>query len=262
MKIARKRIMHKRILKQFIFLAGCALCADAMAVATGFYIGLMGGPASNNGNQQPVQVFPLPTAAAPTANTVQGNPKSMLFGFRAYMGYKFNKYASFELGLDNFSTIKYTLGQVIYNNPNNPITLPHQAAGGVDYRARGLDIVGKLEYTFRDTIDVFGKLGAVAIYTTTPGGLNVQNYHTVNTFNKQTKMNYPNPVNSGSNTYSNKIVPTFTIGAGYDFSQSLVMDFSVMNVLVGGSIKNITTYALGLSYHFVDRYCGQFLCDD
>jgi hypothetical protein len=69
-------------------------------------------------------------------------------------------------------------------------------------------------------------------------------------------------VNSGSNTYASKIVPTFTIGAGYDFTQNWVMDFSAMTLLVGGNIKSVTMYALGLSYHFVDRYCGQFLCDD
>jgi len=32
--------------------------------------------------------------------------------------------------------------------------------------------------------------------------------------------------------------------------------------MAGGQVGNLTMYALGISYHFVDKYCGQFLCDD
>ena len=31
---------------------------------------------------------------------------------------------------------------------------------------------------------------------------------------------------------------------------------------MGGFINSFSFIALGLSYHFVDKYCGQFLCDD
>lgn len=255
--------MQKRIIKPIAYsvIIG-SMMANAHAVAPGFYMGLMGGPATNTGTQQPVQVFPLPTEAFPKANTVQGNPKSMQFGFRAYIGYKFNRYAGFEFGLDDFSTIKYTLGKVVYSNPNNPITDPVKAVAGTNYKVRGIDIVGKLDYSFKDAINIFGKLGVAGIYTTTPGGLNVQNYHTVTTKKRSTQKTTVTVVNSGSNTYASKFVPTFTVGAGYDFNQNWVMDLSAMTLLVGGNVKSVSMYALGLSYHFVDKYCGQFLCDD
>lgn len=254
--------MWRRIAKQLAYIACISgMAANAYAIAPGFYMGLMGGPATNAGNQQPIQVNPLPTAQFPQANTVQGNPKSMQFGFRAYLGYKFNQYAGFEFGLDHFSTIKYTLGKTIYSNPDNPITQPPTAAAGVDYRVRGIDIVGKLDYAFRG-INVFGKAGIAALYTTTPGGLNVENYHVVTTTKKSTGKTSVTIVNSGSNTYASKVVPALALGAGYDFNQNWVMDVSAMTFLVGGNIKSVTMYALGLSYHFVDKYCGQFLCDD
>ena len=40
-----------------------------------------------------------------------------------------------------------------------------------------------------------------------------------------------------------------------------VVDVSFNRVMAGGIAKNVDFYALGLSYHFVDVYCGQFLCN-
>lgn len=241
--------MHRMILKTLILAAISMLCADAMAVAPGFYMGLMMGPATNEGSQQPVQVFPLPTATNPVANTVMANPKSSQFGSRLFLGYKFNQYAGFEGGFTYFSGVNYILKNTAF-----------KPTGGTTARVRGIDVVGKIDYSCQNTFGVFAKGGVAALYITTPGGLNVTNYHTVTTLNRAKHTTSTQVFNSGSNSYSSKLTPTFTLGASYDFNQNWVMDASWTTFMVGGVLSKMNLYAIGFSYHFVDMYCGQFLC--
>ena len=217
-------------------------------MAEGFYRGLRRGPATNAGGEKPVQVYPLPTSTSPIANTGVANPKSSQFGSRLFLGYKFNPYAGFEGGFTYFSGIDYAL-----KDPS--LT----SAGGTTARVRLIDFMGKLDYSYNNTLGFYGKAGVAATYTTTPGGLNVTNYRSVPAPTKAD----PSAVKiftSGSNTYTVKLSPTFALGISYDIDPSWQMDVSANRVLVGGPIGSMTMYALGLSYHFVDRYCGQFLC--
>ncbi len=231
--------MRKVICKQSILAAAmAAVSLNASAVAPGFYMGLMMGPTANNGSQQTIQVMPLPTSTSPQANTGIANPKGSLFASRLYFGYKFNPYAGFEGGFTYISGINYTL--------KNASQTP---AAGTTARVRGIDVVGKLDFTIKDTIGFFGKAGVAGLYTTTPGALNITN------FNATTGRT------SGANTYSSKLTPTFSVGASYDFDQNWQTDLTWMRLMPGGAIGNLDTYALGLSYHFVDKYCGQFLCN-
>ena len=55
--------------------------------------------------------------------------------------------------------------------------------------------------------------------------------------------------------------PTITVGLGYDINQNWVTDVFWTRIMVGDIVKSIDFYGFGLSYHFVDVYCGQFLCD-
>lgn len=237
--------MQKRKLSRAVLAVACSLCAaNAMAIAPGLYLGLMMGPGSNDGSQQPMQVLPAPTAALPNALTWPSNPKSTQFGSRIFMGYKFNTYAGFEWGFSYFSGISYKL-----QSPSPGMT----PAAGTTARVRSIDLLGKLDYSYNDTIGIFGKLGVAAIYSTTPGALNITNYPTNTPAGQPIK-------NTGSNTYRTKLSPTFSIGASYDFNQSWQMDFSWTRLFIGSSISTMNLYALGLSYHFVDVYCGQFLC--
>lgn len=231
--------MKKRILQILVLAASSACCLDASAIAKGFYMGLMMGPASNTGSEKQVQVMPLPTPGSPTANVGMANPKSTQFGSRLFLGYKFNQYAGFEGGFTYFSGISYIL-----TDPSL------QAAAGTTGRVRSIDFVGKLDYSYNNTLGIFTKIGAAAVYTTTPGGLNVENYN-------------PGPPvkNSGSNTYTTKVSPTFAFGVSYDLNQNWQLDASWTRIFAGGSISNMNLYAVGLSYHFVDVYCGQFLCE-
>ena len=240
--------MKKRILTGLILSAGSLICADAMAIAPGLYMGLMMGPATNSGGEKAVQVYPLPTATSPTANTGFANPKSTQFGSRLFLGYKFNPYASFEGGFTYFSGINYIL--------KDPALVP---TGGTTGRVRLIDFVGKLDYSYNNTVGFYGKVGVAATYTTTPGALNITNYE-VQPAGTKADPTAVKIVTSGSNTYTAKLSPTFALGVSYDIDQSWQIDASWNSVFVGGSIGSMTLYGLALSYHFVDVYCGQFLC--
>lgn len=195
------------------------------AVAPGFYLGLMTGPASNDGNAVPAQI------QGATTDSTLVTPRSKQWGSRAMMGYKVSSYAGWELGLSYFSTIHYDTKGV-------------ETCSSLASRVRGVDFVGRASMTVR-AVDVFAKAGVLAAYITTPGAF------------------YSAPADSTCGKTSNQIAyrPTVSVGASYDVSPSWVMDVSWTRQMIGGVVKNVDLLAFGISYHFVDQYCGQFLCD-
>lgn len=243
--------MQKKIVSGLI-IAGSLMCVDAYAIDPGLYMGIMMGPAQNGGSTRQMQRDPIPTAASPKAKTAAANPQSKQFGTRVFLGYKFNQYAGFEGGFTYFSGITYSFK----DNVNN-----YQAAAGRTARVRSADIVGKLDYSYSNTVGLFAKGGIAAVYTTTPGALNITNYHTVPSPIPPPPAKYK-IIQTGSNTYTTKVSPTFAVGATYDFNQNWQGEFSITRLFTGGSVNSITLYALGFTYHFVNIYCGQFLCDN
>ncbi len=215
---------------------------------------------------EPTQPAPVPQSPATPGNppnTQLANPSSTQFGTRAFLGYKFNPYAGFELGFTFFSGINYTVLQtpntVVQGSPLPPIT-PYEAAAGTTARIRGVDLLGKLDYSYNDTIGLFVKGGLVGVYQTIPGGLQPTAAHW-----EPAPVTASNPsgtkfVSTGSNEYKTKWAPAFSFGVTYDFTQNWQMDASWNQYFVGGPISTTSLFALGLSYHFVDVYCGQFLC--
>lgn len=272
-------MQKRKLTKIFVAVTGGLFAVNAFAIGPGLYMGLMMGPASNDANPQPVQIkfaggIPIPspqaTTTAPISTFTQiGNPKSTQFGSRAYLGYKFNAYAGFELGFTYFSGINFILSQ----NPSTvsstgPVTggftpmTPYQAAAGTTGRVRLVDLLGKLDYSYNDTIGLFVKAGVAAAYVTVPGGLQPTSISW-----QPAPVTASNPtgtklVTTGSNKYLSKLAPAFAIGASYDLNQSWQVDVSWTRYFVGSQIKSMNLYALGLSYHFVDVYCGSFLCGE
>lgn len=194
---------------------------QAYAVGPGFYIGGMTGPASNTAGTQYVQVSQGVLAPA--------SPKSTQWGSRFFMGYKINPYAAAEGGLSLFSKVKYN-------------TKPFTACSTPSARVRDFDVVARGSIPFGNA-EVFGKLGVALVYLSTSASL-------------QPELNEP----CGESKHITKFRPTATIGVGYDLSQNWVIDGSWTRISVGGPVSNVDNYAVGISYHFVDVYCGQFLC--
>lgn len=199
----------------------CGCMAKAYAVAPGFYLGLMTGPSTNSASTVNVPTL----SGSPPTTPVE--PKSNQWGTALFFGYKNNDYIGSELGLNFFSNVKFTSK---YNV---------QTAGGTSAHVRDIYVVLKGTFPFGSMFDVFGKIGPAFEYISTSGGLS----------------------NTGRTKYQTKIAPFYAIGASWTMDQSWVADISVNQLAVGGVIKSVTWYALGISYHFVDRYCGQFLCD-
>lgn len=210
-------------------LAFCAVMSgvilNAYAIGPGLYLGLKLGPATNTGSEVQVQV------QGPPPGTTLGTPRSQQFGSSLFAGYMINPYVGFEGGLDYFN--------------------------GIQYDTKGVDTCSSSQARIRDftatvkgvvpvyAVSAYGKAGAALVYQSTSGDLT------------------PNLNDEcGKTTYITKFRPTFSIGASYDFNQNWQTDISWNRIMVNSPINNVDFYALGLSYHFVDKYCGQFLCDD
>lgn len=195
-------------------------------VGPGFYLGFGVGYATNNGaNQQAITLNPPPA-------TTLATPKGKQFGSRVYIGYKMNQIASIEFGGTFFSTINYDTKGV-------------QTCTGATDRIRDLELLGKAEVGFY-TLSLFGKLGAAVVYQTPSGAFNT-----------------PLPgATCGQNQYNTKVNPVFAVGASYNLTQRWVVDVTATRLQTGGIASSMNFYSAGLSYHFADVYCGQFLCDD
>lgn len=229
--------MYKRIVKHLaLILVTASYTVSAYAVAPGFYMGFMAGPANNGASTEQAQVKSPPP---PPIITTPANPKSSQFGSRIYIGNKFNSYASFEGGFTYYSGINYDTKGV-------------DTCASTSARVRSIDFVMKGEYTYANSVGVFGKAGAAYTYATASGAF----------FPTFTILPNGQSQSCGKSTYTTKVAPTFSVGASYDINQNWVVDASWNRLFVGSVINNMTMYALGISYHFVDKYCGQFLCED
>lgn len=162
------------------------------------------------------------TAGSPPATvTTSSSP----IGLRLHMGYQFNQYAGFESGYTYFSRQTFSTSTSISNNTPSA-------------RLQSLDFLGKGIFSIQK-FSVFGKLGGAAVYVTTSGSLQP-------------------PL---SNKF--QLRPEGAIGASYDFTQNWVVDLTASRIFgknSGDSIPSINFISVGFSYHFVDDYCGQFLC--
>lgn len=214
--------MNKR--KLALMATGATLATNAFAVLPGFYMGLMLGPATNNGSNVQAQVLSTPPS------TTEVTPQSQQFGSRIYMGYKSSQYFGAEGGFTYYSGIKYDAGDA--NTCSTPLV-----------RVRDLDVMGRGSIPFGPGFEGFAKAGAAVVYMTTSGCLNTD-------LSQQ----------CGRTSYSNQVKPVASAGLSYDMTQNWVIDASWTRLFTGGVIGSMDMYALGLSYHFVDTYCGQFLC--
>ena len=196
--------------------------SNAYAVAPGFYMGLSTGPATNNGGTQQAQTT--------VHTTTPVTPQSRQWGTSVHMGYKANQYAGAEWGFMYFSGINY-------NNKNV------QTCSGTAVRVRDLYAAGKFSAPIGKSGEVFAKAGAAIVYQSTSGSLNPQV-----------------SLECGKTTYTNSVKPMFAIGGSYDLSQNWVADLTYTQQTTSGPVSSVSMIGLGISYHFVDTYCGQFLC--
>lgn len=204
-------------------------------VAPGFYLGVMAGYATNNGDDQQATIL-----NDPNFKTTLATPRKKQFGSRLFLGYKMNYIASIELGVTYFSKIDYDTKGV-------------QTCTGASNRIRDIELLGKAEVGFLQ-FNLFGKAGVAVVYQTPSGAFNPP--QPVPGSNPP----YIAPGTCGKSEYTTKWAPVVSVGVSYTLNQTWVFDVSATRIQTGGIAKSVDFYALGLSYHFVDVYCGQFLC--
>lgn len=195
----------------------------AHATGAGFYMGAQAGMTNLNNTTQTVQTG----LASP--ETVPVKPSNTGIGERFFVGAGINQYAAIELGYTHYAPSTY--------KPS-----PSGLSNTPSIRENGLDLVGKGMYPIQN-FAIFGKLGVTQISKSVSGSLQ--------------------PISSSAPRIaaSNSIHPLIGIGASYDLTPNWVADISWTRALKGGNgFQNADFMGLGISYHFVDKYCGQFLC--
>lgn len=191
------------------------------AVAPGFYIGLQVGAAQNSGKQVTAQK-PIPPGGQTTAT-----PTKRQFAARVLLGYKFNPWIAWEGGVTGFSIINYhAVGPT---------------CGRTKVGVASFDTVLKPSLTI-GPVDVFAK-----------GGISI------NYVKNTAALNRDGTCNKSFHEYT--FGPVYGIGVSYELSQGWVTDVAWTRVGIGTFVKSFDFYSVGIAYHLVDRYCGQFLCD-
>lgn len=230
--------MQKRNLKAFaLTLLASSFSLATYATTAGFYLGIMAGPAQNDATNVNASVALAP--GQPFFTTVV-KPRGQMFGTRPYLGYQMNDYSAFELGFTYFTNISY-------NQLDQSVALCSSPSIGV----RTIEVLGKGILPFY-YFDVFFKAGLSGTYMNESASLNPFNPAT-----HPTQYNN-NPCGKSKNTVNYD--PVLAIGASYSITPNWVADLTLTSYLVGGKVNRVNWVALGISYHFVDIFCGQFLC--
>ncbi|MCD6038967.1 MAG: hypothetical protein K0S27_367 [Gammaproteobacteria bacterium] len=194
----------------------------AHAIGPGFYMGAQVGSTNLHNTTQTVQT------GLSSPPTVPVSPTNTGMGERLFMGAVINKYAAAEVGYTHYGPSTY--------KPS-----PSALSNTPSISENGVDLVGEAMYPFKN-VALLGKLGVISIKQTRSGSLQP----------------LPPAQSSGS---SQHVRPLIGIGASYEINPNWVTDLSWTRALKGGGgFQNADFIAVGLSYHFVDKYCGQFLC--
>lgn len=243
--------------------------ASVYATGPGFYIGGQVGKTNTHNLPQTLQTGvpgaldgSTPGLAPGQTGSTTINPSNTGVGGRLYGGYSLSQYFGVELGFTHYAPSTYTIPSGT-NLTIGPVSGYPSSKPAINTNA--FDFVGKGSLAIpRLGIGVFGKAG-VAIVKVGYAGTFTNIYNP--SLSGQTTILLPDGsstvvpggfINSTKTTTYFK--PTAAVGLSYDLSQNWVVDFTLSRIFGGGGMQNADLYSLGISYHFVDKYCGQFLC--
>jgi len=234
----------KMITRLSVGLLTLGLISTSYATGAGFYLGGQLGETNTHNKQQNLQtgnLFPgIPFLFNQGTTLVNANNTGV--GGRIFMGYNVNSYFGIESGYTHFGATHYKVG-----SPMPPLAAGNPL-GNPGIQENGFDILGKGSFPFSASgFGIFGKAGIAIVRTSLAGSLTT-------TFNNTTGQYV---TKTGTTNY---VRPAIAIGASYDITQRWVADLTLSRVLGGAGFQSGDLYSLGISYHFVDQYCGQFLC--
>lgn len=271
--------MFKRMIKSSFAVLGLSILSiHAYAMAPGPYFGVNMGPASNTASQMTAYTInygyvcpaangtpcAIPPGSPPSFSPLVAKPKSTMFATGILLGYQFNNYVATEAGFNYFANIRYTTTPSTCPAPAVPAppaggalipnSNPCSPDGSTTIGVRSLDLVLKgsipLQY-----FNIYGKIGPAYVYTNTEGSF----FPPLIINNQLPGRPVTVPAKSQTKYFFKPIV---AIGADYTLTQNWVADISWAHMSVGNGAGSVDYYSLGIAYHFVDKFCGQFLCDD
>ncbi len=218
--------MNKKI--KCLSIAALSFSLVTIGYATeGFYLGAAVGQTNTHNAPLNVQTGTVPA-------TVLTTPNNTGMGERLFAGYNINQYAAFEGGFIHYADSTY--------KPS----ITTSCGGNPTIRTNSFDIEGKGMFPIiPNAVNLFAKGGLAIITASQSGSL------------------APLPTGGpcdGKNQNTTKVRPMIGVGASYDFSQNWVGELGFSRVMSGSGIPNADFIGLGISYHFVDKMCGQFLC--
>lgn len=252
--------------------AGILISLPAVVYATGagFYMGINLGQSNTNNIARDVVAAPQTINGNWANYCIAGNPNNTCatdfnvtpsntgLAERLFMGVNINEYAGIEMGYAHFAASEYDTDLVnkqigvISQDPPTPTTAPQPIPTSTEdmltstpaIRESAIDLGVKIMYPFQK-FGVFGKVGMSYTRRSMSGSLT----------------NQASDPTAKRNGTVNQLLPEIAIGASYDFTPRWVVDFSMNRVLAGANnFKQIDFYAVGISYHIVTEYCGQFIC--
>lgn len=200
------------------------LATSAYATEEGFYLGAQAGVSATNNKAQDVQ-----TDGTPPVMTI--SPSNNGFGGRLFFGYSANPYVAMEGGWTYLAPSTYSI----------PSSVAPSVCGNPTIQESAFDVVGKGTLQVQD-FGAFFKAGAAFTFQKLSGRLVDQTAACV------------------ANQTNKSIRPVAAIGVSYDLTQNWVTDLTWMRIFGNGTFQSADLVALGITYHFVDKRCGQFLC--
>jgi len=210
-----------------------SISLSTFAADPGFYMGIQLGAGDlhnsealiNTGQKQnPLSPIGCTSSNLANCHIVATTPTNVGVAERIYMGSNINRYFGFEIGAANYTPSEYSPNVEGYSHQ------PHIW----EYSA---DILGKVMLPL-GRFGIFGKGGIAFVYKSASSAI---------------------LENDDSNS-SFFFVPAYGAGISFSLSPRWEVDLSAMRIQGTDDLENIDFYALGISYHLVDEYCGQFLC--
>lgn len=235
-------------LKGLIGLAACAFSTATFATGEGFYLGGQLGLTTINNQPKTLQTGNCISTSGggvicgPTSTTPSISPSNSGYGGRLYVGYNLNKYFAMEMGFAHYGASTYKVGM-----PNPPI-IGGNPISNPTVRTNAFDIVGKGTMQIW-VVGAFLKLGIAMARQSSSGSL-------LTTYQPTPP---PPQILVAAGTV-NTVRPTGAVGINWDITPNWVADLTYSRIFGGSGFQSADMISLGVSYHFVDIYCGQFLC--
>lgn len=205
----------------------CVATSAAYAVGPGLYVGAQVGP--TNVHNMPTNInVPIPNPFPPPQTTtmvVLAPASNTGIGGRFFFGSNYNQYVGFEMGYTRYATASFKPSP-----QGNLANTPKSREMALDLLLKGMLPIGPSGFS------ALGKIGMIYLTRSTSGSV------------------------TGGGNFGG-VRGEIGVGFSYDFNQSWVGDFTLNRALSHGTVfQNADLIAIGLSYHFTDKFCGQFLC--